>query len=1128
MYFVSNTTLFFDEGEYHLDGTDLIVQNVINFSLIGIPDINNQYATSSVSVISCLQECQIYFLNVINVLIKGIILRECGSLIPESIEMIHAAMFIRYCNNVDIINVNICNPVGYGIIASYVTGINNLENVAITLNRDINVKLLSHLYSFGVLWSYGSAGIGIVKNDKQVIHINNISLTRTVKHDNGVNMKMLEFVTNRYSVVITIKNSVFSNMHNIISIKIAIDSLSHSSIHFYRCRFTTSYMKHHVYILYTSTSHAQSHPKLDVTIAKTVFSSNIPDAVYTIHDYSILRFDVLSQYEINITINDVKFYRNRLPLLVLSASQANQSNVLISTTGYIVEENELLTKGSLISLQSAKLYFNEITKFIENKLTDGDIVHLSSSMLTFSNDTLFDRNVCNRLFFLNCEMCYVTLLGNANLTLSNNLILRGLTDLPIRTNLPYPYCIFQYFCPVNNKYEDFKITLLFDNINVNKRVQKSIHHLTSHCKWAPGAAFRDVSPSVVNQQIISIRYRNKTSPYQLGDHTTICYCPQSSCHNCSADHLGPVYPGQMLTVELCLPYNEEQRAIMYTETYNINLPKSSCKTNDNSHVSHIFNSSWSRTVHFPIVSEQPAICELFVTAPPNLFYYYDVFYVQLLPCPLGFTLQGGVCDCDPYLRKYIDGCSLNYQTVTILPNVYILGFVNETNKYMISTDCPITYCSQDITRINLSNPDGQCQPHKTGALCSQCVEGYSVVFGSYKCRKCTNLHLLYIIYFLFTGIFLIVVLFLLNLTVTLGTINGIILYANVVRINSPFLHLQERLVAFLRVYISIINLGSPFEICVYKGMNKYTKKWIQLTYPLYLLLIATLFIYVSRYSNKLYRLTFNKALPVLATLFMLSYTSMLQAIARVFLYTTVTYVPHQYSKYVWLLDPTIPIFGWKFLLLTGICALLFLLLLAFSAIMLFTKPLMRFNIIHRFKPIIDAFHGPFKYQYYYWIGIQLLIRNVMVLLAIFGKSLSITTSCLIIVTIAIIHGYMQPNKSKLINVQESLLLYNYIILCVLLLFNKSELLNMIIVNVMVGLSFLQSLLIIVYHLFAYLITTSCSKLMDKMTIVKNCIMKKCHHRRRHRVCHNEYSGLEIPEVEFDFTSFREPLIAEDN
>ena len=122
----------------------------------------------------------------------------------------------------------------------------------------------------------------------------------------------------------------------------------------------------------------------------------------------------------------------------------------------------------------------------------------------------------------------------------------------------------------------------------------------------------------------------------------------------------------------------------------------------------------------------------------------------------------------------------------------------------------------------------------------------------------------------------------------------------------------------------------------------------------------------SQYSTKLYRLTYNRAL-LLATLFMLTYTSILQAISSTPLYTTIITIPSHSSKNLWLLDPIIPLFGWKFFLLISVCLLLFLFLLMFNVIMLFTKPLMRFKCIHRFKPLIDTFQGRFRIRYYRWI-----------------------------------------------------------------------------------------------------------------------------------------------------------------
>jgi len=137
----------------------------------------------------------------------------------------------------------------------------------------------------------------------------------------------------------------------------------------------------------------------------------------------------------------------------------------------------------------------------------------------------------------------------------------------------------------------------------------------------------------------------------------------------------------------------------------------------------------------------------------------------------------------------------------------------------------------------------------------------------------------------------------------------------------------------------------------------------------------------NRYSTKLYWLTFNIAV----TLLVLTYTSTLQTISSTPFYTTIITIPGHSSKNLWLLDLTIPQFGWKFSLLISVCLLVFLFLLMFNAILLFTKPLMRFRIIHWFKPLLNAFQGPLKSQYYYWVGIQLLIRNAVVLLSVLWK-----------------------------------------------------------------------------------------------------------------------------------------------
>ena len=105
----------------------------------------------------------------------------------------------------------------------------------------------------------------------------------------------------------------------------------------------------------------------------------------------------------------------------------------------------------------------------------------------------------------------------------------------------------------------------------------------------------------------------------------------------------------------------------------------------------------------------------------------------------------------------------------------------------------------------------------------------------------------------------------------------------------------------------------------------------------YLVLIACVFIVVSRYSKKLFWLTHKRSLPVLVTIFVLTYSSIFQVISDVFHYTTITSLPSMQFRIVWYLDPNIKLFGYKFILLLIACLVLLLFLLTLNIMLLFSK-----------------------------------------------------------------------------------------------------------------------------------------------------------------------------------------------
>ena len=123
--------------------------------------------------------------------------------------------------------------------------------------------------------------------------------------------------------------------------------------------------------------------------------------------------------------------------------------------------------------------------------------------------------------------------------------------------------------------------------------------------------------------------------------------------------------------------------------------------------------------------------------------------VHLLDCPLGFSLSpaNGTCACDPMLDGSGVECNINNQSF-LRPTSSWIGFIDESPSNMTGVmfhpNCPIGYCSNEVS-ITSNTSDSQCQPHRTGLLCGECEEGYSLTLGDGKCAKCSNTYLLLVL-----------------------------------------------------------------------------------------------------------------------------------------------------------------------------------------------------------------------------------------------------------------------------------------------------------------------------------------------------------------------------------------------
>ena len=114
----------------------------------------------------------------------------------------------------------------------------------------------------------------------------------------------------------------------------------------------------------------------------------------------------------------------------------------------------------------------------------------------------------------------------------------------------------------------------------------------------------------------------------------------------------------------------------------------------------------------------------------------------------------------------------------------------------------------------------------------------------------------------------------LNMTVAVGTLNGLIFYANVVYVNkSILLPFQET--NFITVFISWLNLDLGIDTCYFPKMDSYVKTWLQLAFPAYVIFLVVLIIIISSYSTKFSNFIGQKdPVATLATLILLSYAKL--------------------------------------------------------------------------------------------------------------------------------------------------------------------------------------------------------------------------------------------------------------
>ena len=582
---------------------------------------------------------------------------------------------------------------------------------------------------------------------------------------------------------------------------------------------------------------------------------------------------------------------------------------------------------------------------------------------------------------------------------------------------------------------------------------------------------------------MTFNYSAQTGPSVISSEPTdVCFCDDNNTINCSQRQLTMrAYPGEEINISVVTvghtngvapgllkiqPLSDASGKVMTYQTVAMNCS----------------------TITFTPIDVNYSLTS--ITHSPS--YNTLRLSIEKTDCPFGFHISNktGVCDCkDLKNNSTTIKCDATTNTISRQGDAWI---GNISNCIVIQSPCPFDYCSITKSNFSFADPDPQCALNRMGILCGGCRDDFSLVLGSNECKHCPDsLHLALIIPFAAAGFGLVALLMVLNLTVSIGTINGLIFYASIVKISeSTGIFFPNGSIPVLSQFIAWLNLDFGIETCFYHGMTAYHKVWLQFVFPLYIWFIIATIIVLCRYSTWLSNKIGGNVVQVLATLILLSFTKIFRTFAPALTWVS---LPCKNDSTVWYVDGNVPYLSLEHAVLMAAAVLFLLLAVPYTLALLFDamieKYLTRIRFFRnqwiKFKPFVDAYHGPYKDNCRFWTGLLLLVRMSFTLVSLhldtYATLLFITTSTSVLLSLMVFFGGVY--QKSYLNILECLSLLNLAMLSAIYnpwydsLKDTGVDIDVTIVSVSVALVIFIGILF--YHVFLRVKTFKCFKKFDK-------------------------------------------------
>ena len=1166
---VSNTMVIFMEGSHNLS-VRMNVLNINNISMIGDPIANECFPLHPTSWISCKgSDAGVYLSNVSNVRVESLVFNHCQAIQENCHIEISAALSFCRSQNISIYRVIINHTKGFGLYVSNIFG-----SILIDRSAFVGAVSTANKHAGNVMFQFGH---WCHKCDKSGT---NLIITNSWIMD-GVNAQGLQIVMYCGNISVSINNVTFRNntgdKGGNIAISVTDFGYVNSSIITIRNSIieggrankgggiriwsrTNKTLNHHCQW------HHNSYTLLSVRNTTFRFNSaKVSGGATYIAYFPSGGYDCLIR---RFWFKNCTFVKNVGNGAVMEATKhqilANHGSPPLSVTfDYCTFRDNFLPRNKKGPIMNLIMTYTLVadSRFIGG---NGSAISLRNSKLNFLGNISFENNRAHYGAALKvCEGSLIFLHKHTYVRFINNTARIGGAIFSSQSCVDTaPSCIFQPTLKRNISIEDFHKYLRLEFVNNSAEIAGdvlyggSIERCYTIGSYYP-YHYGHKQSHFYFKQIFNTTFdmKGQSGPSQISSFVyKVCFCDKDRVHHANLLSRDCFTGPKMIQVHPGEKFNISAVTVGQMNGYTYGTLQAALKDESDKHKLFKYNLGNPSNHCIPLTlslssNRKRAIVGLYATSYVYRHFYTN-FSVSFLPCPLGFQFDknNSVCSCNKAFFDKIFGdgdanavhCDINTKTIQLMEKRKSLWFGcmdallmknrSKCNTFALSSSCDYycQYASYNISVVERKFLDDQCVSGRTGILCGQCKPGLSRVLGASSCQKCSNVYLPGLIaLYMLPGIFLVIFLTMLNITVTEGTINGIIFYATILHGNRGIiLHSRSigQLNQYLWMFISWLNLYLGFDTCAYDGLDGYQHIWLTFGYTFYLLSVQLFIIFLSRKFILFTRLFGRNVLKVLATLLFLTNSQLLYAcfhsfhFAEIYVYTENTSMQ---TKYVWHYDGNVPYLSFKHALLLLMAVICFCAMLCFMLSLFMIQCLQRWTDywylkwVERLRPFYEAYTGPCNDNYRFWPGLLYLLRSALYALDLWStsfeyhikhlKMIATASACVLVLLLAILfpHGVY---KKWYLNILEFSLFLNLCITCIVWGFTRR---SHHVVSVSILIVMLTCFGVLLYHIYQRIkVTYGWSKLISWLK--KLSLRQKIPTRKREKAYHKESDSESAP------------------